>query len=151
MDDAEGEAIYLELDWWDDSVGAFEPEKVLRQLRREFPDLEIDPTDHQRVRLLRELEFWSTLGAELRETLVRQSWGLYQTMGPTYRFAIPFPFGHRVTGGARRMSVSFKLPVAFPREYREQVLAFLQSLQMGAPKIAAWGEDRKSSSFQNPA
>ena len=104
MDDTE--RLYIRLDFWDDAVGAFEPAKVLRQLKRAFPEAEIDPTDHQRVRLLRELEFWAQgeKAAELRETLVRQSWGLYQTNGPTYRFVIPFPSGHRVSGGARRLS-----------------------------------------------
>src|SRR5262249_51900194 len=126
MDD--GERLGINLDFWDDAVGAFEPAKVLRQLERAFPDAEIDPTDHQRVRLLQELEFWAPREPELRETLVRQSWGLYQTNGPTYRFVVPFPSGHRVSGGARRLSVWFRLPTGLPPAHREQLLAFLRSL-----------------------
>jgi hypothetical protein len=128
-----GERLGIQLNFWDDTVGAFEPAKVLRQLRRAFPEAEIDPTDHQRVRLLRELEMWSHCEPELRETLVRQSWGLYQTNGPTYRFVIPFPSGHRVGGGARRLSTWLEVPAGLPPEHRERLLAFLRSLRMGEP------------------
>ncbi|MGL4422179.1 MAG: hypothetical protein ACRCZF_16035, partial [Gemmataceae bacterium] len=91
----DGESLYIRLNCWDDAVGAFEPAKVLRQLQQTFPDAEIDPTDHQEVRFLRELEFWAQgdNSAELRETLVRQSWGLYRRTGPTYRFVVPFSSG----------------------------------------------------------
>jgi hypothetical protein len=135
MDD--GERLGIDLDFWDDAVGAFEPAKVLRQLRRAFPDAEIDPTDHQRVRLLREVESWSRdeVKPEQREKLVRQSWGLYQTNGPTYRFVLPFPSGHRVSGGTRRLSVWFRVPAGLPSEHRERVLAFLRSLRMGEPNL----------------
>jgi hypothetical protein len=40
----EGKRLGIDLDFWDDdAVGACEPAKVLRQLRRAFPDAEIDP------------------------------------------------------------------------------------------------------------
>jgi hypothetical protein len=138
----DGEHLGIELDFWDDAVGAFEPAKVLRQLQRAFPDAEIDPTDQQRARLLRELDFWSQgkREPEVRETLVRQSWGLYQTNGPTYRFVVPFPSGHRVGGTARRLSVSFRVPSGLPPEHREQLLGFLRSLRMGEPTLDAGGE-----------
>lgn len=139
----ESESLYLRLDFWDDSVGAFEPAKVLRQLTRALPDVVIDPTDHQRVRLLRELEFWAQgeKTAALRESLVRSSWGLYQRNGPTYRFVVPFPSGHRVAGAVRRMSVGFEVPAGLPPEYREQLLAFLRSLRMGGPMLDDGRED----------
>ena len=141
------EILYIRLDCWDDAVGAFEPAKVLRQLQRSFPDAEIDPTDHQRVRLLRELEFWAQgdTPAELRETLVRQSWGLYQRNGPMYRFVIHFPSGHHASGAARRMSVGFDVPAGFPIEYRGQLVAFLRSIRMGEP---VWDEDREDAAAE---
>ena len=141
MDDLE--RLCIELDYWDDSVGAFEPSKVLGQVCRAFPDAEIDQTDHQRVLLLRELEFWSqsVRESEMQEKLVRQSWGTYQRNGPSYKFVIPFPSGHRVSGIARRFSVGFTLPVGLPPEDRERLLTFLQSLQMGVPKLDDGRED----------
>lgn len=137
------ERLCLDLDFWDDTVGAFEPAKVLRRLRHAFPDVEIDPTDHQQVRLLRELEFWTqgVPDAQLRAKLIGQSWGLYQTNGPTYRFVIPFPTGHRVPGQARRLSVGVQLPSDLPPACREQFLTFLRSLRMGEPTLKLCGKD----------
>jgi len=134
---ADTKGLYIRLNPWDDAVGAFEPAKVLRQLKQAFPEAEIDPTDHQRVRLLRELEFWAQgeKSTEQRERLVQQSWGLYQRNGPTYRFVIPFPSGYRVSGGARRLSVGFQVPSGLPPEHREQLRAFLRSLHMGEPAL----------------
>src|SRR4051794_11799083 len=132
----DGERLGIDIDFWDDAVGAFEPAKVVRQLRQAFPAAEVDPTDHQRVRLLRELDAWlrGVADPEQRETMVRQSWGLYQTNGPTYRFVVPFPSGHQVSGGARRLSVFFRVPPGLPPECRNQILAFLRSLRLGEPK-----------------
>jgi len=151
MDD--GDRLGIQLDFWDDAVGAFEPAKVLRRLQQSFPEAEIDPTDHQRVRLLRELEFWSRdeVQPEQRETLVRQSWGLYQTNGPTYRFVIPFPSGHRVSGGARRLRVGFQVPAGLPPAHREQLLAFLRSLRMGEPALVDGREEAQPSAAPDPA
>jgi hypothetical protein len=136
MDD--GKRMGIDLNSWDDAIAAFEPAKVLRQVRQAFPEAEIDPTDHQRVRLLRELKCWSggEREPELREKLIRQSWGLYQTNGPAYRFVVPFPPGHRVSGGARRLSVYFRVPSGLPAEHSGRLLAFLRSLRMGEPKLS---------------
>jgi hypothetical protein len=135
--------LSLRLDFWDDAVGAFEPAKVIRQLRRAFPEAEVDPTDHQRARLLRELEAWSRAeqGADLRDSLVGQSWGTYRTNGPMYRFVVPFSSGHRVEGSARRLSVNFYVPAGLPPECRDQLLAFLRSLRMGEPVLDDEPED----------
>jgi folate-binding protein YgfZ len=131
------EYLSVELDFWDDSVGAFEPEKVIRQLGRAFPNLEFDATDYQQVRLLRELEIWEELSqrdGKVRESLIANSWHLFRTNGPTFRFEIPFESGHRVKGGARRMSVGFHVPIDLPSEHRERLLAFLDSLDLGKPR-----------------
>jgi len=98
MDDTE--YLGLELDYWDETVGAFEPQKVIGKLREFFATAEIDPTDHQQVRLLRELWHWEQIDCppEQLTLLIRQSWGNYQTSGPTYRFSVTFPSGHEVQG-----------------------------------------------------
>jgi hypothetical protein len=130
------EWLYMRLNFWDDAVGAFEPAKVIRQIKRAFPDAEIDPTDRHRVRLLRELEIWTKsdrFKEEDRETLVRQSSDNYQTNGPSYRFIVPFSSGHRINGGVSRLSVGFQVPAGLPSEYREHLQAFLKSLRMGEP------------------
>ena len=134
---ADTERLEIRLDFWDDFVGAFEPMKVIRQLKAAFPEVELDPTDHQQVRLLQELALWTQteMPAERRGTLMRQSWGNYQTNGPTYKFVIPFASGHRVTGFARRLTVGFQMPADLPAAARERLIVFLRSLRMGEPEL----------------
>ncbi len=143
----EDEYLQIRFDYWDDFVGAFEPSKVLRLLQQFFTDAEIDSTDHQRVQLLREIEHWSQteMPTEQRESLVRQSWGNYQTNGPTYRFVILFAAGRRVSGWSRRLTVGFRVPVDLPAENREQLLAFLRSLRMGEPVLSDAGDEEPGS------
>jgi hypothetical protein len=137
------ETLGLDLDWWDDSVGAFDPTKVLRQIARVFPQVEIDPTDHQDVRLQRELVAWSQGVSDetVRESLIRQSKGLYRRTGPCFRFEIPFTSGHRVKGQARRCAVLFTIPRDLPAAIREQLSGFLSGLEMGHPTWRRDGND----------
>jgi hypothetical protein len=127
----------LELNFWDDNIGAFEPEKVVRQILRVFPQTQVDPTDHQEVRLQRELAFWAEGEREgsLRDNLIRQSKRCYRTNGPTYRFQITLADAFQVTGTARRLSVAFHVPKNAPAELREQLWTFLRSLHMGKPML----------------
>ena len=138
----ESDRLGIDLDFWDDAVGAFEPAKVIRQLRRAFPEADVDSTDHQQVRLVRELDAWSrhVPDPSQRETMARQSWGLYRTNGPMYRFVVPLPSGHRVGGAARRLSVCFWVPRGVPEEYSARLVAFLRSLRMGEPKVGHGSE-----------
>jgi hypothetical protein len=132
--------LALDIDFWDESIGAFEPAKVIRQVCRVFPQTEVDRTDHQEVRLCRELEMWTQSNLqeatrETRESLIRQSKDLYRTNGPTYYFHVPFGSTFRVKGWARRLSVGFNVPDDLPKEFRNQLLRFLQSVRMGEPKL----------------
>ena len=114
----------------------FEPSKVLSLVRDAFPAAEIDPTDHQQVRLERELAGWvqGVQNPERRAALSRQSWNLYKTNGPTYRFVIPFPTGQRIPGHVRRLSMAFWVPHGLPRDLLERLLTLLRSFRMGEPK-----------------
>ena len=133
----------LHLDSGDDTAAVFVPAKVVGLLQRAFPDTEVDPTDHQQVQLERELGFWSRdeVAPEHRRSLVLQSWGNYKRNGPTYRFVVPFPPGHKVRGQARRMSVVFWLPADLTAEHQEQLRAFLASLRLGVLEFGDCGED----------
>lgn len=133
---ADRETLSAQVDYWGDGVGCFDPERVLGRLKRAFPTVVIDPTDHQDIRLQRELGFWGQVeDAALRETLVRQSRGLARRAGPTYRFEVPLGGGERVTGHARRYSVGFDLPSGVDPAFRARVVAFLRSLSLGAPEV----------------
>jgi hypothetical protein len=129
------ETLAAEVDYWGDGIGCFDPERVLGSLRRAFPEAVIDLTDLQDVRLQRELGHWAQVeDTARRETLVRQSRGMARRNGPMYRFEIPTA-GGRVTGHARRYSVSFALPRDTDPELRARVVAFLRSLRLGAPEV----------------
>lgn len=85
------------------------------------------------------MAFWSQgeRPADLQATLVEQSWGLYRTNGPSYRFAVPLSTGHRVGGFASRLGVGFRVPAGLPPEHRERLVSFLRSLGMGEPTADA--------------
>lgn len=123
--------IYLS--FWDETVGVFEPAKILRLVGRTFPAAEIDWTDRQRDRLLHELESWAQRipEPERRERFIRNSWGTYQTNGPTYRFIVPLPSGLRVNGGVGRFHVWFRVPADIPSADFQWLESFLKSLRMG--------------------
>jgi hypothetical protein len=129
--------LSLEIDFWDQSIGAFEPVKVLRQVCRAFPEAEVDWTDQQELRLCRELEGWSksNLDEATRERLMRQSKDLYRSNGPTYRFQIPLGDNLCASGWARRLSIGFELPDNAPMELRDKLTRFLESVRMGEPKL----------------
>lgn len=130
------ERLAAEVDSWGDGVGCFDPERVLGSLRRAFPEVILDLTDHQEVRLQRELGHWAQVeDTARRDSLIRQSQGMARRNGPTYRFEIPTGAGGRVTGLARRYSVSVDLPRDTEPELRARVVAFLRSLQLGAPEV----------------
>jgi hypothetical protein len=125
------ERISLELSYWSDFVGTFDPWKVLWQVKKSFPSAVFDLTDHQEVRLNRDLEGWAHIPEPRRQTLVNQSKRLYRDNGPTYKFEIPCGQGAAIKGCARRYTVSFLLPLDVSPEIRQGIIAFLESLKLG--------------------
>jgi hypothetical protein len=129
--------ITLKLEYWTDSVGAFDPTKVLSRIHKAFPDAVIDETDVQEVRLLKELEHWNSeeMSEEQRKRFIRSSKILYRTNGPTFSFQIPFGLEQPVRGWARRYSVRFDVPHGAPQRVTDALVSFLKSLQMGEPEL----------------
>jgi hypothetical protein len=136
---ASGERISLELSYWTDFVGTFDPWKVLWRIKKTFPSAAIDTTDHQEVRLNRELEGWARndIPEPTRQTLIGQSKRLYRDNGSTYRFEIPCGLEASINGCVRRYSVSFNLPPDTPPEMRQSIITFLASLELGRAELTA--------------
>lgn len=135
--------LQLRVSYWDeDGVGCFEPHKVLRVLRAWFPEVQVEPVDHQAAQLERELAFWEANVADeqQREGLIRSSRFNNATNGPTYRFTIPVADGPAVNGWARRLTVGVSFPAETPEEMQDRLRQFLQSLQLGQPQ---WEESRQ--------
>lgn len=130
----------LDLDYSDDSVGAFEPEKCIDRVCAAFDDVdvEVDKSDHQELRMTREVEHWSTTVQDerLRDKLILQSKRLYRSNGPTYRFVIRFDDGYEVNGTARRLSFRFWFNPSLPKEIVSRLRQFLLSLSLGSPKMS---------------
>jgi hypothetical protein len=140
---ASGEVISLELPYWSEFVGTFDPWKVARRVKATFPGAVIDPTDYQEVRLNRELEFWarSDIPEATRQALIGQSKRCYRDNGPTYRFEIPCGLSAPIKGCARRYRVWFELPAGAPEELRQRILAFLETLALGPTKLQVRTKD----------
>lgn len=127
--------ISLGIDWWDESVGVFDPEVLLRRVSQTFPGTVFDPIDYQEQRLLREMAPWQAQVANPSQqaVLIRQSKGNYRTNGPSFKFMIPFDGGWEVQGIARRLIFQLTLPKGLPQTYYERLQSFMRSLRMGAP------------------
>jgi hypothetical protein len=130
--------LCLRINYWTDYVGTFDPRKVVGLVKRSFPETVIDSTDHQDVRLRRELEHFATIAEPQRETMLGQALRNAQDNGPTFRFEIPIPGGSPIKGTARRYSISFDIPAGSPATMRERLESFLNGLQLGQPEW--WGK-----------
>ena len=131
-------SLGLYVDFWDETmVGAFEPEKCVNRVRDAFENVTVDPTDHQEVRLTREIDHWNATVSDrtLRDTLILQSKRLYRGNGPTYRFVIKFEDGHEVNGTARRLSFTFWFDPSLSTDIVSRLRKFLLSISLGSPTI----------------
>ena len=128
--------LCLRISYWTDFVGTFDPRKVIGLIWRAFPETVIDWTDHQDVRLRRELEHFATIPEPLqRETMIRQALRNAQDNGPTFRFEIPTRNGDCIKGTARRYLINFEIPAGCPGEMRDRLKSLLEGLQLGRPEL----------------
>lgn len=139
MDDAK--LLDILLSYSDETVGVFEPTKVLKRVGKAFSGAEIDWTDQHRERLLRELDWWSERipEPERRERFLANSWGTYQANGPSYLFVVPLPSGLRVNGGVSRLHLWFRVPADIPSGDQERLVSFLRSIRMGDLSLYSGG------------
>ncbi|HEV3167114.1 MAG TPA: hypothetical protein VGZ22_24105 [Isosphaeraceae bacterium] len=136
------EVIELTLGYWTDSVGTFDPEKALFRIKKAFPTAVLDPTDHQEVRMVAEVEHWNAteMTEERRERFIMMSKKCYRTNGPTYRFEIPAePLS--IKGDTRRYRIRFELPQGTAEEVRQRVISFLETLRLGEPQLSVSEND----------
>ncbi len=125
--------LEVTINYWADFVGTFDPGKVVRLVKRAFPETVIDPTDYQAARLDRELEHFAKAPEPTRAMLLRSARRNAQDNGPTFRFEIPTEAGP-IRGQARRYRVSLDLPDAISDDLRGRMEAFLRGLRLGEPK-----------------
>jgi hypothetical protein len=131
-------SIDLSISYWTNAVGTFDPWKVVCRIKNRFPDTVIDRTDHQQVRLQRELAFWNSheMPEERRQSLIRSSSCNARDNGPSYRVEIPFGLTQPVLGWARRYSVRFQVPAEAPDSVLDALETFLKSLDLGEARLS---------------
>lgn len=128
--------LAVRINYWTDFVGAFDPKKVVRQVKHTFPETVVDETDYQAARLDRELAAYADAPEPQRTKFIRDAKRQAQDHGPTFRFEIPSDAGP-IKGQARRYSVTLDLPDGVHDDLRDRLEEFLKGLRLGEPKWAS--------------
>jgi hypothetical protein len=138
----ERERLWLNLDFWTDFVGAFDPKKVLSRLIATFPESEFDRGDLSRIRLFSELEHWKQNVADdtQRESMNRQSWNRHDDNGPAFRFSVIVNARRIAQGRVSRYSIDLDLDSKTTGSERESLVGFLKSLELGSPTMEVWDD-----------
>lgn len=126
--------ISCTLRYGSDSVVCFDPEKVLVQLLKRFPDGEVDHTDLAAAEVERFREFLDTqpdMTDERRATMLRQIRGKARRNGPRYSFTLPGD----ITGYTGRYSIDFWHESEIDPTLEKQIVEFLQSLKIGTVDV----------------
>jgi hypothetical protein len=107
------------------SGAVFEPQTVVEKMKEKFPDSNILPGDQ----LALSAERAARLGAAgpVVEKLRKNA----QTYGPAFALEIPIPGGGMVQARARRYDVTFLFDTNIPKNLRDVLISFLQSLGEG--------------------
>ena len=129
--------LALEVAYWSESVGCFDPERVLVRVAASFPDAEFDPTDHAEREVASVERFLAEDDGpdENKASMRRQITGKARRNGPVYRFRLRMPSGAAVDGGASRYRVWLRPCGPLAPEERGRLHAFLASLELGTPKL----------------
>jgi hypothetical protein len=114
-----------------DVLCAFDPNKVVARLRREFPGIDVDPKDYA----------WRDFDLFVQHGLVDESGALgvaardARSRGPVWLFRLPAAGGVSVRGSAERHFVGFHSETAFPEPLRSRLIRFVEGLRF-APCVS---------------
>jgi hypothetical protein len=125
--------IEVEIPYWGPQVATFDPEKVLRRLKEQFPEAEIDPTDwaEREVASLDAFLEQRCVPPETKDAMRRQIRGKARRNGPVYRFKLADGVGTAIEGYSSRYRVVFRSAHDVEEECRSRIADFLRSLGLG--------------------
>jgi hypothetical protein len=123
--------IEIWIDYWEEGVLSFNPEKVLIQLRKYFPQVEIDWTDQSRVSLERFFEIAHEKGLTPPPMIVEKHWELFSQNTPTFKFKFLTGTNTEITGLSSRWRIEFELERKVDSETEKTIIDFLKSLNYG--------------------
>ncbi len=122
---------FIKLNRYGDPNGcAFDVPSVIDKVRAAFSDVTVLPGDQ--LALAAERAAAAGAGDHIIRTLRRNQ----EEYGPAHAFAIGIPHGEPIDGRARRHDVTFLFADPLPEEWRQRLVAFLQSLGPGKLEFA---------------
>ncbi|MGL6073546.1 MAG: hypothetical protein ACRC8S_05210 [Fimbriiglobus sp.] len=108
-----------------DNIACFDPSVILARMRREFPEIEIDPTDYA----WRDYKGFLAMGLTSEDSALGVAAADARHRGPLWLFRIPSPDGVSIRGSTERYRVLFHRSQPFPEALRLRLLEFLEKLR----------------------
>jgi hypothetical protein len=111
-----------------DVLCAFDPNKVVARLCRQFSGTQVDPKDYA----------WRDFDLFAQHGVVDESGALgvaardARRRGPVWKFELPVFDGVSVRGSAERHFVSFICESAFPEPLRSRLIGFVEGLRFAS-------------------
>lgn len=123
--------IESNIEYWDERVLTFDPEKVLQRLAKIFSQTEIDPLDYSFDELERSMQRANESIAEpnrtrMIESMKQKNW----TNGPVFKFKIKID-DLEITGYAKRYTTAFLTKTRIDDATETKIVEFLKSLEYG--------------------
>lgn len=124
--------IEASIDYWDESVLTFDPEKVVVRVRDYFPQVVIEPKDYSMDELERVTKFANENFEEPRRSkIITSIRGKNWTNGPSFRFKTPLENEIEITGYSQRYCIAFESKRGIDLEIENTIIDFLKSLKYG--------------------
>lgn len=126
--------IEMWLNYWNDEVLSFNPEKIMVRLRKYFPQVETDWKDQSRFQFEKFLQNVKEKGLEPPVFIIEDKWRLLAENSPTFLFKILTEKNIEITGLVNRWRIEFESKQKIDSETEKIIIDFLKSLQYGEIK-----------------
>jgi hypothetical protein len=124
--------IEASIEYWDENVLTFDPEKVAIRLRKYFTQVLIDPKDYSMDELERFIKYANeNIEEPNRSRMISSMRGKNWANGPTFRFKIPLENEIEITGHTKRYRIAFESKQDIDSETEKTIIDFLKSLKYG--------------------
>jgi hypothetical protein len=124
--------IGAEIDYYDDGVLTFDPEKVLVKLKHYFDNVKVDLTDYSRQRLEKIIKIEKERGQELNHSdVIKQMLANNRRNGPIFRFKIQHRDDAKIIGSVQRYAITFRSEQKIDNLMEQKIVAFLKSIEYG--------------------
>ncbi len=119
------------IDYWEENVLSFDPEKILIRLRNFFPQVETDWIDQSRYRLERFFQTVKEKDLEPPLIIVEKKWEVFSRNTPTFKFKLLTEPNIEITGLCNRWRIEFESQQKIEAETEKTIIEFLKSIRYG--------------------